>query len=246
MAQRFYVPGPLTADLQLTLDSERSNYLCRVMRHQIGDVVEIFDGAGGLFRCQISSDNPRKTELKVLSLASKLPKQSFTLGIGLGLIKGQPMDRAIAQATELGATDIYLLDTQRSNVRINKQRLSGKIEHWQKVIIASCEQCGQLHRPKLHSPERLSQLLPKLTEVEAHLVFFDPTAVAAPTQLARQNRLVFIGPEGGFSSEELTTFTDNGADGYRLGSLTLRAETMPAAALTLVQQATGWPDLADP
>ncbi|GIS18821.1 MAG: hypothetical protein CM15mP120_07370 [Pseudomonadota bacterium] len=66
------------------------------------------------------------------------------------------MDRAIAQATELGATDIYLMDTQRSNVRLNQQRISGKLEHWQKVIIASCEQCGQVHLHACTHPNQCS------------------------------------------------------------------------------------------
>ncbi len=246
MALRFYVPGDHQIDQRLVLDSERSNYLCRVMRHGVGDVVEVFNGVGTVSSCEITSSNPRKSELKVLSLTSKAKQSPFILGVGIGLLKGQPMDRAIAQATELGATDIYLLDTQRSNVRLNEQRMAGKLEHWQKVIIASCEQCGQVHLPHLHRPKPMRQLLPELTESAAHLVFFDPTAVPAPSQLPLQNRVVFIGPEGGFSPEELAAFAHLEATGYRLGALILRAETMPAAALTLIQQATGWaaePDL---
>ena len=87
-------------------------------------------------------------------------------------------------------------------------------------------------------------MLQSFTASNTHLIFFEPTAAPAPTQLQNQNRLVFIGPEGGFSPEELATFTQHQADGYRLGPLTLRAETMPAAALTLIQQATGWPNFS--
>ena len=245
MAQRFFVPGAHTVDQQLFLNAERSNYLCRVLRLVSGDAIEIFDGAGNVFTCEIITDNPRQTELKVLTQTVTARPQRSKLGVAIGLIKGQPMDRAIAQATELGATDIYLLEGQRSNVKLNKQRMLGKLEHWRKVIVASCEQCGQINLPTLHDPAQLATMLAQLSETANHLIFFDPQANPAPTQLAPQDRVIFIGPEGGFSPEELRAFADAKVEGYRLGTLTLRAETMPAAALTLIHQATGWPTNAD-
>ena len=245
MAQRFFVPGSHTMDQQLLLTAERSNYLCRVLRLVRGDAIEIFDGAGNVFTCEIIADNPRQTELKVLTQTFTARPQSSKLGVAIGLIKGQPMDRAIAQATELGATDIYLLEGQHSNVKLNKQRMLSKLEHWRKVIVASCEQCGQINLPTLHDPAQLATMLAQLSETANHLIFFDPQANPAPTQLAPQDRVIFIGPEGGFSPEELRAFADAKAEGYRLGTLTLRAETMPAAALTLIHQATGWPTNTD-
>ena len=245
MAQRFFVPGAHTVDQQLFLKAERSNCLCRVLRLVSGDAIEIFDGAGNVFTCEIITDNRRQTELKVLTQTVTARPQSSKPGVAIGLIKGQPMDRAIAQATELGATDIYLLEGQRSNVRLNKQRMLSKLEHWRKVIVASCEQCGQINLPTLHDPAQLAPMLAQLSETANHLIFFDPQANPAPTQLAPQDRVIFIGPEGGFSPEEFRAFADAKAEGYRLGTLTLRAETMPAAALALIHQATGWPTNTD-
>ncbi len=246
MAQRFYVPGRYGVSHTVALDSERSNYLCRVLRHSVNDIVEIFNEAGDVSRCQIVVNNPRKTELKVLSRTPFVKHDAFILGIALGLIKGQPMDRALAQATELGATDIYLMETQRSNVKLNEQRMSGKLEHWQKVLITSCEQCGRVRLPRLHPPQNLLHILTELEHPDTHLMYFDPAATQAPTQLKSQNRVIFVGPEGGFSEAEVSAFNRYQAQGCRLGQLTLRAETMPAAALTLIQQATGWPDSNGP
>ena len=90
------------------------------------------------------------------------------------------------------------------------------------------------------------KLLPELDQPDTHLVFFDPNAEPAPTHLPAQHRVVFVGPEGGYSPEELAAFARFKATGYRLGKLILRAETMPAAALTLIQQATGWRSASDP
>ena len=67
MAQRFFVPGSHAVEQQLFLNAERSNYLCRVLRLVRGNQVEIFDGAGNVFACEIVADNPRQTELRVLT-----------------------------------------------------------------------------------------------------------------------------------------------------------------------------------
>ena len=174
MAQRFYVPGTYTVYQQLQLNAERSNYLCRTLRQKNGDRVEIFDGIGNVFACEIVANDARQTALTVVTQTAKAMAPGIRLGVAIGLIKGQPMDRAIAQATELGATDIYLLDGQRSNLKLNEQRMAGKLQHWQKVIVASCEQCGQINLPNLHNPSRLAPLLSRLTESGAHLIFFHP------------------------------------------------------------------------
>jgi len=244
VAQRFYVPGTYTVYQQLQLNAERSNYLCRTLRQKNGDRVEIFDGIGNVFACEIVANDPRQTALTVVTQTAKAMAPGIRLGVAIGLIKGQPMDRAIAQATELGATDIYLLDGQRSNLKLNEQRMAGKLQHWQKVIVASCEQCGQINLPNLHNPSRLAPLLSRLTQSGAHLIFFHPQGNPTPKQLVTGDRVVFIGPEGGFSPEELNAFAEHQIEGYRLGPLTLRAETMPAVALALIHQASGWPTAA--
>ncbi|MEC7419605.1 MAG: RNA methyltransferase PUA domain-containing protein, partial [Pseudomonadota bacterium] len=83
MALRFYVAGDHQIDQRLLLDSERSNYLCRVLRHRVGDVIEVFNGIGTVSSCKITSDDARKSELLVLSLTSSTRQHGLTLGIGI-------------------------------------------------------------------------------------------------------------------------------------------------------------------
>ena len=78
-------------------------------------------------------------------------------------------------------------------------------------------------------------------QTHAMPVVFDPDGDPLPSRADITRPLVFIGPEGGWSDEEATLFAEQGTARYRLGSTILRAETMPAVALALIQQMRGWP-----
>ena len=97
----------------MELDAERSNYLCRVLRLRDADPVDIFDGEGGLYRCEISKAHQRRAEIQVVEQIAAFDKPEKAPSLGMALLKGQAMDRAIAQATELGAQHIWLLQANR-------------------------------------------------------------------------------------------------------------------------------------
>ena len=97
--------------------------------------------------------NPRSTEVEITAAASNPPTtSSYSLTLAIGLIKGSAMDRALQQATELGASQILLIQADRSNVPLKSDRMENKRGHWERVISASCEQCGQLCLPELVGP----------------------------------------------------------------------------------------------
>ena len=76
---------------------------------------------------------------------------------------------------------------------------------------------------------------------EVQPIVFEPEGDPMPPRLEVNNPLIFVGPEGGWNDEEKHLFQDKRAATYRLGSTILRAETMPAVGIALVQQARGWP-----
>ena len=146
------------------------------------------------------------------------------------------MDRALQQATELGASQIQLIQADRSNVPLKSDRIENKRSHWERIISASCEQCGQLYVPELVGPLTLVQAI-SLTD---NGIVFSPSGRAFPAQMTPVSRTAFIGPEGGWSDKELVLFQQNQIPSYKLGTTILRAETMPSVALGLIQQAQGW------
>jgi 16S rRNA (uracil1498-N3)-methyltransferase len=219
------------------LSPDRSHYICRVLRHATGDEILCFDGCGREVTCRITKQSTSACEIEVLQETQHHRPVKPRLHIALALLKGQPMDRAIQQATELGATDIWLLQTVRSNVQLNESRLGNKLEHWQKILGSSTEQCGSVFVPTLHS---LASISDTLNQAGAQPMAFHPEGKALPTSLDSCDRLLFIGPEGGWDDGEIALFNQLSVPCYRLGNLTFRAETAPSVTLALIQQAQGW------
>ena len=232
----FYLQGPHHIGAKIQLNSERSNYLCRALRLNIGDEINIFDGNGALFAAVISKANPRSTDVEITAARPPANSSVYSLTLAIGLIKGAAMDRATQQATELGAGTIFLIQTDRSNVPLKSDRMENKRAHWERVICASCEQCGQLYLPELKEPQTLEDVI---SQTENGMVFH-PSGEVFPAQMQPVNRTAFIGPEGGWSDKELDLFQQKQISRYKLGSTILRAETMPSVALGLIQQAQGW------
>jgi len=236
---RFYVPGEHAAGQILQLDAERSNYACKALRLTTGDTLDIFNGMGGLYRCELVQAHQRRAKVRVDESLPVPSPSAMAPSVAIGLLKGQAMDRAIQQATELGAKNIWLLQAQRSNVSLKDERLSQKLEHWHRTIAAACEQCGQLWMPGLHNPITVTQSLERLSD-DLDGIVFDPDGEALPATMQPMPRVIFIGPEGGWSEEERSSFQQHRMTTYSLGSTVLRAETMPAVALALIQQAQNW------
>ncbi len=223
----------------LTLDDERSNYLCRVLRKRRGETIHCFDGAGMAFSCTLTEANPRQAILAVSSVQPREPKPDATLAIALSMVKGQAMDRAIQQATELGATHIWLFGSDHSTAKAattqqgsDQRRAGNKQRHWQKIIDGASEQCGRLHLPQFALLDKAELLAKPLNKI-----VFQAGHPELPQRLEVGGHVLLVGPEGGWSEAELEQFTRHGCAIFGLGPLILRAETVPAVALAMTRRA---------
>ena len=208
------------------------------MRMRQGDQVNCFDGAGLQFRASIHTAHPKQAVLTIEQIYQRVPPPLPELHLGLSLIKGQGQDRALAAATEVGATHIWLFTSDRSNLRLDAKRQDKKIEHWEKVVLAAAEQCGRAHLPHLAQ----TSLAKLLEQPPAKPVVLHQAGAGFPHQLEANNYLLLIGPEGGWSSEEETLFEHQGIPRWCLAEHTLRAETVPGVAAILLQQAMRSPN----
>jgi 16S rRNA (uracil1498-N3)-methyltransferase len=235
---RLYLPPPLTAGSDQTLDYEQTHYLTRVLRLPRGTAIVCFDGAGAAWEATLGDATARTATLRIERLIERTDPPAERLHLVQGLLKGAAMDEVIQKATELGTTDIWLLAAARSNVGLDRVRLARKREHWQRVIESAAAQCRQLHLPRLHGPLRLDECLSELAGVTSLLL--DPGAAPLPRDLPDGALAVLIGPEGGWDDAERAHAISHGARAYGLGSLVLRAETAPLAVLAALRHSRGW------
>ena len=243
MPMRFLLEAPpgqtLQADSELTLPAERAHYLLKVLRLKAGDALEAFDGQGSLVQATVLDASTRRATVRIDGISTPVARPSHAVHLGMAILKGQAMDRALQQATELGAGEITLLNTQRGNVHLSAVRADNKMGHWQKIISSACEQCGRLFLPRLNPPLNLTDMLsaasgnPSEATLQEILVL-DQHGEPLPRSLTPGPRMTLIGPEGGWDDSERELFKRQGLTRYSLGETVLRAETTPAVALALL------------
>ena len=157
----------------------------------------------------------------------------FKVVLGQVMSKGDRMDYAIQKATELGVTTIQLLTSERCEMRLKYDRDQKKIDHWQSVAIAACEQCGMNIVPEILAPialtEWVSSELPQARLVLAPNKDQENVVLNSQPDLA-----LLIGPEGGLSEAEIETANQNHFQSWCIGDRVLRTETAPVVALSIL------------
>lgn len=233
---RFFIDAPLSLG-QHELPEAQAHYIGRVLRHAVGDAVQLFDGSGQEYRGELIEVGKKSVRVELTEQFNGLSESPLRVHLGQGLSRGERMDWAIQKATELGAAEITPIVSERCEVRLKDERADKRMSHWRQVAISACEQCGRSVLPQINPPLLLADWL---TQVEAELkLVLHP--VAEPLQShAKPGTLAFlIGPEGGLSEAEVQRATGAGFHPARLGPRVLRTETAPVVALAVAQQLWG-------
>ena len=226
------------AGMTFTLPEAQAHHVGRVMRRRVGDAVRLFDGCGHEFDAVLSVVDRKCVEVLLGEPVNVTPESPLRVHLGQAISKGDRMDIAIQKSVELGVAEITPLYTERSDVRLKGEREERKWQHWLAVAASACEQCGRATLPVIHPPMALAAWLTQ--REEAMKLMLQPGRSALeeyehnPEQVA-----LLIGPEGGFSEEEITLAANQQFDVLSLGPRILRTETAPIAAMTLLQYRYG-------
>ncbi len=218
------------------IDGERAHYLRSVLRLRAGARLIVFNGEGGEFDAEAIAVSRREVMVKVGSWCDREAESPLNIALGLGIAKGERMDWAVQKAVELGVHSIHPLETRYSNVRLKGDKRQLKHQHWVRIAVAACEQCGRNRIPRIFPPQPLSDWIPS----QKGGVMLDPEGAPWSNLRHPQSELaLLIGPEGGLSSEEIHLARDHGFVGSRLGPRILRVETAVVAALSVAQSQWG-------
>lgn len=228
MPDRFFAPSfPETGTL--TLDGPEAHHLMHVMRIAAGEMVEVFDGRGLVASAEVLAVRKRDVELRVVA-ARREASPAREVILGMAVPKGDRFDWLIEKATELGVTRIVPLVTARSSVDPRES----KLDKLRQTVITACKQCGRNHllevSPVTAWTDFVRNEFPNRAAFVAHLTTdASPLSVSA-LMLDHQPSAVFaIGPEGGFTNDEVALAVAIGAKPISLGPLVLRIETAAIA-----------------
>ncbi|MEK7388626.1 MAG: RsmE family RNA methyltransferase [Elusimicrobiota bacterium] len=231
-------------------------HVAKVMRLGIGASLELFDGKGGRFRGVISSIQPDGSVLGEVTETIALDdvRAPARIHLNLGLLKSSHWDYALEKATELGVASFTPILTPRTVVLLHEiERAKSKAERWSRLIMAAAKQCGRADLPPVHPAVQFRDAIRALKD--EGLVFLAWEKMKGPCSsqtlgaALRGDRSrgagqafdvhVFIGPEGGYTEDEVELARTEGAVVFGMGPRILRAETAAVAAVALIQYELG-------
>jgi 16S rRNA (uracil1498-N3)-methyltransferase len=244
---RFFVGSPLQSDDVITLPDEVTRHV-QVLRLQPGDTIVLFNGTGGEYSAEIIDMERRETKARVGVFREIETEPPYRLTLAQGIAGSDKMDWLIEKAVELGATNFVPLTTSRSVVRLSGERALRRQAHWQRIVQASCEQCGRNRMPEVASTREMGTWLGSLPKQPAQgelRILLSPRAnvsfATLPAHPPTGEITVLVGPEGGFSSPEEAAALDHGFIAVGLGPRVLRTETAGIAVLAaLAARWGGW------
>jgi 16S rRNA (uracil1498-N3)-methyltransferase len=236
---RFFISSNLEVGAKVNLDPDLSHYIGRVLRLAANDQIFLFNNSGYEFQAVI--ENITRNNISVVIKDSQADTQESPLRINLAQViaKGEKMDMVIQKATELGVHSITPLYSERTVVRKVVERSEHKLEHWQKIAIAASCQSWRNYVPVINNPLALdSWLMQTQDQHKLILSTTQNTKRLKDLKLAKEVTIL-IGPEGGFSEEELHLAIKHGFTAISLGPRILRTETAGIATISILQSLFG-------
>ena len=237
---RFFVDEALQAGAEVRLPETVALHLVRVLRGKVGDSCVLFNGDGRDYAARILAIDKREARVEVIAAADVANESNLPVTVLQSLARGEKMDLVLQKATELGVAGFVPVASERSEVRLDGDRVDKRVAHWRNVVIAACEQSGRARVPSVASPLALAQALEALQPASTRLLL-DPgaTLVAGDLELDGSPIVLAIGPEGGWSPRDRTLLAGAGFQGMRLGPRILRTETAGIAAIAALQALHG-------
>ncbi|TAN50635.1 MAG: 16S rRNA (uracil(1498)-N(3))-methyltransferase [Betaproteobacteria bacterium] len=236
---RLHVDAALAAGSHLALPEAAAHHAMRVLRLEAGETLVLFNGGGGEYAARIESTGKTGVVVRIEAFSPTERESPLAVTLVQGLSSGERMDLTVQKSVELGVHAIQPLVAEKSVVRLAGERAAARCEHWRRVAIAACEQCGR---------NRVPQILPLLpfaryvAPAEALKLVLAPDAGMGVKQALGEGAaaiVLAVGPEAGFSEAEERSLVAAGFKPVSLGPRILRTETAAPAALAALNALRG-------
>lgn len=213
---------------------------------QVERELVVFNGEGGEYQAQISSIDKNTVWIHTTRFIPDNRCSPLNTELAIGISRGERMDWVLQKATELGVSRIVPLQSERTEVKLSKERLQKKLAHWQQIIVSACEQSQRNVLPELAQPQPYRDFCRGQTATQFKFILHHRSKQSLSElnktlQQPPSSVVLLVGPEGGLSEEEIEFALASDFRALTLGPRVLRTETAPIVALSLLQQL--WGDL---
>ncbi len=231
---RFQIDPREVRDGVVLLDPKESHHAISVLRLKTGDQVGLLDGQGHSLQGVVANIQEGRLRVRINTSQKDTPSppslaSPLQITLVVSVIKPERMELLIQKACELGVRAIVPVRSERSIVKLSKERWQEKTKRWRKIAQESCKQCGLPVIPEIHETTDLENVL---SDTGAYDKILIPTLIVPAQPLgealkkSRRGRwLALIGPEGDFTEKEVAVAVSHGALPVSLGPLVLRSET---------------------
>jgi 16S rRNA (uracil1498-N3)-methyltransferase len=242
---RIHVPRPLKEGNLLELGKENLHYIRSVLRMKKGDRLTVMDGTG--WECEAVIDHISKEGASAAVIkACIFREKDIRITLMQSLPKANKMDFIVEKATELGAEHIFSFQSTRSVPRLTPEKADLKLERWQTIAVEASRQCGRADIPDIQGILSFEEALSWPGHGALKLIFWEEEAALDVKQILRdkgndgmRDISVIIGPEGGFTKEEIAKAGEKGFVSVSLGRQVLKVETAVLAVLSIIQYEKG-------
>ena len=236
---RLYCDLALSPGAEIALPEAAARHAVTVLRLQVGDSLNLFNGAGGEYSASLVAVSKRETRARLIEFHSGERESPLEITLALCISAGERMDYSLQKATELGVSSIVPLASERSVVKLAGERADKRLQHWQHVVIAACEQCGRNRVPAVAPVQKFFDYL-AAADRGKRLLLLSPDAAMPLKEVQRSGAVVLlVGAEGGLAPSEYQAATASGFEPVSMGPRILRTETAPVAALAVLQALWG-------
>ena len=230
---RFFIEADLAVNTQIELTETVFHHWVKVLRAKVGESATLFNGQGGEYEVTLTEVLKKSASVSINGFNPDNRTPAFTTLLGQVMSKGDRMDYAIQKSVELGVSSIQLLTSERCEMRLKYDRDQKKLDHWQGIAIAACEQCGMNIVPKILAPLRLEDWFNSNLPATKLVLAPNKDQVDVLNNVSKDLALL-IGPEGGLSEAEINAANAVGFENWCIGSRVLRTETAPVVALAIL------------
>ena len=233
---RIYHPESLEYQMQCQLSEDAANHVGRVLRMVEGEQLELFDGSNHIYPAIITESNKKSVKVNILGRELSDKESNLKIHLGQVISRGERMEFTIQKSVELGVNVITPLWSERCGVKLDGERMDKKIQQWQKIVIAACEQCGRNVVPEIRPLMKLQDWCAE--DDGAIKLNLHPRAqhsIKTLPMIPKDGVRLLIGSEGGLSEQEIVQTQQKGFTEILLGKRVLRTETASLAAISALQ-----------
>ncbi len=244
---RFYISPDNIAGDTLKVTDENFHYLKNVLRVRKGEELKAFDGTGKEYLCKVVKVHPRHIALHIAEIFDADTELPVEICLAQSLIKAKHFEFAVQKCTELGVKRFIPVVTERTVVKLKGERAENRRLRWEKIAVEAAKQCGRSFYPEVESVTGFENAL-KIAQTQDMCIipWEEETALTLKKVLAEgfeshlpRKVMVFIGPEGGFSSQEVSLAKKAGVVPVSLGPRLLRSETAAIATVAVLVHELG-------